>query len=365
MSERIIIKNGTVVTMNDADDVVFGGTVVIEGDRITDVGPDSDVVARQSADGAKVIDAEGKAVLPGLVDLHFHTAVGKGWSDHLPLWEYLETCWYPIIRALEPRGGVLGRARQLQRVDQVRRHDGERHVPPARRARARRRGDRDPRGAVERRRRRRARPGHAGGQQARRTRQSNGAANGRIEVYIGIEWLPLASEGLLKEARDARRRPRHRHPHPPQRVADRGGELQAAVRPAAHRGRLRLRDPVRPVHRGALRLALGRRDRADARDRDADLAQPVVEREARQRDRARARDAGGRDQRGAGPRRGRVQQQPRPVRGDEVRVADPPRQPGGPEPAAGARRGADGHAQRLGGAAARDRRAHAPARRPT
>ncbi len=26
-------------------------------------------------------------------------------------------------------------------------------------------------------------------------------ANGRIEVYIGIEWLPLASEGLLKESR--------------------------------------------------------------------------------------------------------------------------------------------------------------------
>ena len=41
-------------------------------------------------------------MLPGLVDLHFHTAVGKGWSDHLPLWEYLETCWYPIIRALNP-----------------------------------------------------------------------------------------------------------------------------------------------------------------------------------------------------------------------------------------------------------------------
>jgi 5-methylthioadenosine/S-adenosylhomocysteine deaminase len=31
--------------------------------------------------------------------------------------------------------------------------------------------------------------------------QSHGSANGRIEVYIGIEWLPLASEGLLKEAR--------------------------------------------------------------------------------------------------------------------------------------------------------------------
>ena len=38
MSDRIIIKNGTVVTMNDDDDVLFGATVVIEGDRITQVG---------------------------------------------------------------------------------------------------------------------------------------------------------------------------------------------------------------------------------------------------------------------------------------------------------------------------------------
>ena len=41
--DRIIIKNGTVVTMNDDDDVVFGGTVVIEGDRITQVGKDVSV----------------------------------------------------------------------------------------------------------------------------------------------------------------------------------------------------------------------------------------------------------------------------------------------------------------------------------
>ena len=51
----------------------------------------------------KVIDASGKAVMPGLVDLHFHTAVGKGWSDHLPLWEYLDTFWYPAIRALDDK----------------------------------------------------------------------------------------------------------------------------------------------------------------------------------------------------------------------------------------------------------------------
>ena len=41
MSERIIVRNGIVVTLNDADDVHFGGTVVIEGDRITHVGVDA------------------------------------------------------------------------------------------------------------------------------------------------------------------------------------------------------------------------------------------------------------------------------------------------------------------------------------
>src|SRR5213592_2892995 len=94
MSERMIIRNGTVLTCNDADEVHFGGTVVIDSDRIATVSSSSETV---QSDGAREIDATGKIVMPGLIDLHYHTALGKGWSDHLPLWEYLETCWYPII----------------------------------------------------------------------------------------------------------------------------------------------------------------------------------------------------------------------------------------------------------------------------
>ena len=200
MDDRIVIKNGTVVTMNDADDVIFGGTVVIEDDRIVDVGTDSEVAARQSSDGAKVIDAENKAMLPGLVDLHFHTAVGKGWSDHLPLWEYLETCWYPIIRALNPEEAywaalasysesikcgvttVNDMYRQLGGLARAAEEIGIRAVLSNDVADDEHDLDtlEDNRAAYQ---------------------QSNGAAGGRIEVYIGIEWLPLASEGLLKEAR--------------------------------------------------------------------------------------------------------------------------------------------------------------------
>ncbi len=200
MSERIIIKNGTVLTMNDADDVIFGGSVVIEDDRIVDVGTDAEVAARQSSDGARVIDAADKAVLPGLVDLHYHTAVGKGWSDHLPLWEYLETCWYPIIRALNPEEAywaalasysesikcgvttVNDMYRQLGGLARAAEEIGIRAVLSNDVADDEHNLDtlEDNKAAYE---------------------QSNGAANGRIEVYIGIEWLPLASEGLLKDAR--------------------------------------------------------------------------------------------------------------------------------------------------------------------
>src|SRR4051795_12873774 len=196
MGDRIIIKNGTVVTMNDDDDVLFGGTVVIEGDRITQIGTD---VAVDEA-GATVIDASDKAVLPGLVDLHYHTALGKGWSDHLPLWEYLETCWYPIIRALNPEEAYWAALASYSESikcgvttvnDMYRRLDGLAKAAEEIGIRAVLSNDiaddehdldtlEDNRIAYE---------------------QSHGAANGRIEVYIGIEWLPLASEGLLSDAR--------------------------------------------------------------------------------------------------------------------------------------------------------------------
>ena len=83
MGERTTIANGIVVTMNEADDVLVGGTVVLDDDRIADVGP----AAGAPEPSGRVIDAAGMAVMPGLVDLHYHTAIGKGWSDHLPLWE--------------------------------------------------------------------------------------------------------------------------------------------------------------------------------------------------------------------------------------------------------------------------------------
>jgi len=200
MSDRIIVRNGSVVTMNDAGDVVFDGAVVIDGDQITDVGTTVDVLSRQSTDGARVIDASGKAVLPGLVDLHYHTALGKGWSDHLPLWEYLDTCWYPIIRALDYDAAywaalasysesikcgvttVNDMYRKLDALADAAVEIGMRAVLCNDVADAEHNLDtlEDNKAAHE---------------------AKHGAGNGLVEVYIGIEWLPLASEELLRDTR--------------------------------------------------------------------------------------------------------------------------------------------------------------------
>lgn len=50
-------------------------TVVIEGDRITTVGPSSQV---RVPDGYAVVDARGKFVIPGLIDAHAHLTSGPG-----------------------------------------------------------------------------------------------------------------------------------------------------------------------------------------------------------------------------------------------------------------------------------------------
>ena len=70
---------------------VEGGTVLIRGERIEAVGENVRVPS-----GAEVIDADGRAVMPGLADMHVHL-VG-GWdgdaTDMLGYQRYLNALLY-------------------------------------------------------------------------------------------------------------------------------------------------------------------------------------------------------------------------------------------------------------------------------
>ena len=66
----ILITGGVVIAVDPERRIIENGAVAIERDRIVEVGPTDEVRARHRA--AQVIDARGKAVLPGLVDGHAH-----------------------------------------------------------------------------------------------------------------------------------------------------------------------------------------------------------------------------------------------------------------------------------------------------
>jgi 5-methylthioadenosine/S-adenosylhomocysteine deaminase len=70
----LTIRGGDVVTMNPAREVVLGGSVVVDGDRIAAVGSTSELTARYP--DAEVIDAVGCVVIPGLINGHQHLTGG-------------------------------------------------------------------------------------------------------------------------------------------------------------------------------------------------------------------------------------------------------------------------------------------------
>ena len=67
MTDRILIRNGIVLTQDPRLGEMPNTDVLIEGDEIADIG------VGLSADGAREIDASGDIVIPGFIDTHRHT----------------------------------------------------------------------------------------------------------------------------------------------------------------------------------------------------------------------------------------------------------------------------------------------------
>ena len=91
----LIIRGGTVVTMDGSSRVIDDGAVAIKQDRIVAVGTSSEVAARYSA--ARTINAAGKIVMPGLINTHTHVpmVLFRGIADDLVLMEWLQKYIFP------------------------------------------------------------------------------------------------------------------------------------------------------------------------------------------------------------------------------------------------------------------------------
>ncbi|KAF7524783.1 hypothetical protein G7054_g11318 [Neopestalotiopsis clavispora] len=202
---RIIIKNATVLTLDSQDSFFYPGYVEIRDDRICKVGQWSDDIDLNEHDGdTLVIEGRDKLVMPGMVDLHFHTSIAKGFNDDLPLWEYLDEVWYPAVRAVTPETAKIAALYsyiQAVKSGTTAVNDMYRHLPSLAAA-AEQIGLRAVLSNDV------ALPEHrldTVEDNVAAFQQVNDAADGRIKVWMGIEWLPLADMELLKQVAQAKR----------------------------------------------------------------------------------------------------------------------------------------------------------------
>lgn len=98
MDNNYLITGGTVLTVNSTNEIWHDGAVVVENGRIREVGPSAELEAKYS--GMPVIDAKGKVVLPGIVNLHLHSGLIRGTAEDMPVFEWLAKHVDPKHRAL-------------------------------------------------------------------------------------------------------------------------------------------------------------------------------------------------------------------------------------------------------------------------
>jgi cytosine/adenosine deaminase-related metal-dependent hydrolase len=103
-SNRLLITDGTVVTVDPQHGVLDRADILVEDGEISALGPDLD------AGGADIIDASGSIVVPGFVNSHLHTweAGVRGVAGDWSFLEYLEKMLGEISANYRPRDAYLG-----------------------------------------------------------------------------------------------------------------------------------------------------------------------------------------------------------------------------------------------------------------
>ena len=104
---KTLLKNAKILKMTD--DQIIEGHIVVEGNRIKEIGPDVDLNAQYD----KVIDCEGNLLMPGFKDAHTHSGMTflRSKADDSSLHDWLFNEIFP--REANLRSGCI---RELTKV---------------------------------------------------------------------------------------------------------------------------------------------------------------------------------------------------------------------------------------------------------
>ncbi len=94
----IAFTNARIITM-EKDEVIENGTLVVHNNKITAIGKGDDISIPKKA---KVIDCEGKTIMPGIVDVHGHLGNFRFGTSPKKQWHYYANLAYGVTTAHDP-----------------------------------------------------------------------------------------------------------------------------------------------------------------------------------------------------------------------------------------------------------------------
>lgn len=99
---KMLIKNCMIVTMDKSTGIINDGYILIEGNRISEVG--SGDFMKQDED-FEIIDGTGYCAMPGLINCHTHAAMTllRGFGEGLPLMRWLNEKIWPAEAKLNEK----------------------------------------------------------------------------------------------------------------------------------------------------------------------------------------------------------------------------------------------------------------------
>lgn len=102
----VLITNATLLTMSGAGvGFIDQGAVAISGSKIVAVGSRQDVESNDRA--RQTIDADGNLIMPGLIDVHMHSAavVARGLAQEVATW--MGSAYGPLVRHIRDEDAPL------------------------------------------------------------------------------------------------------------------------------------------------------------------------------------------------------------------------------------------------------------------
>jgi imidazolonepropionase-like amidohydrolase/Tol biopolymer transport system component len=95
----IAFKGARIITINNNNEVIENGTILIEKNKIKAIGTSSEV---NIPGNAKVIDVSGKTIIPGIVDVHAHLGTFRHGMSPQKQWQYYANLAYGVTTTHDP-----------------------------------------------------------------------------------------------------------------------------------------------------------------------------------------------------------------------------------------------------------------------